>query len=323
MIVSLLELSSALKAQALELGFDACGIAPPTGLPELAFFREWLAHGYAGEMSFLATSAGLRADASGALPSARSVIVLATLYNTERPYSIEEADPSRAHVARYAWGDDYHRVLMRRMDALVGWMHQVHPAPFEAAPYVDTGPVQERVFAQHAGIGWIGKNCCVINPELGSFIFLSEIICSLPLPFDSPSLDQCGTCTLCLEACPTQALVAPGVLDARRCVSYLTIEQQAEVPADLAAGVGTHVYGCDVCQEVCPFNAVSPRSNDRAWLPRAVWDRPSAHDLAHLSDAELRAALVDSAMTRARKAGLRRNFRQAAVHASTGRGPTG
>ncbi len=323
MIVSLLELPSALKARALELGFDACGIAPPTGLPELSFFREWLAHGYAGEMSFLETSADLRADAFGALPSARSVIVLATLYNTERPYSIEETDPSRAHVARYAWGDDYHRVLMRRMDALVGWMHEVHPASFEAAPYVDTGPVQERVFAQHAGIGWIGKNCCVINPELGSFIFLSEIICSLPLPFDSPSLDQCGTCTLCLEACPTQALVAPGVLDARRCISYLTIEQQGEVPADLAAGAGTHVYGCDVCQEVCPFNAVSPRSNDPAWLPRAVWERPSAHELAHLSDADLRIALVNSAMTRARKAGLRRNFRQAAAQASPGRGPTG
>lgn len=321
--MTFLEFSSALKARALELGFDACGIAPPAGLPELAFFNEWLSRGCAGEMSFLEKSADLRADARGALPSARSVIVLATLYNTERPYSIEEADPSRAQVARYAWGDDYHRVLMRRMDALVGWMHEVHPAPFEAAPYVDTGPVQERVFAQHGGIGWIGKNCCVINPELGSFIFLSEIICSLPLPFDSPSLDQCGTCTLCIEACPTQALVAPGVLDARRCISYLTIEQQGAIPDDLAAGVGTRVYGCDVCQEVCPFNAVSPRSNDPAWLPRAVWDRPSVHDLVQLPDAELRAALVDSAMTRARKAGLRRNFRQAAAQASKVRGEAG
>ena len=320
---SLPELTSALKARALELGFDACGIAPPTGLPELSFFTEWLSRGYAGEMKFLETSAGLRADALGALPSARSVIVLATLYNTDRPYSIEESDPSRAHVARYAWGDDYHRVLMRRMDALVAWMHEVHPDPFEAAPYVDTGPVQERVFAQHAGIGWIGKNCCVINPELGSFVFLSEIICSLALPFDSPSLDQCGTCTLCLEACPTQALVAPGVLDARRCISYLTIEQQGEIPADLAAGVGTRVYGCDVCQEVCPFNAVSPRSHDAAWLPRAAWDRPSADDLVHLPEAELRSALVNSAMTRARKAGLRRNFRLASAQAAPGRGSTG
>ncbi len=321
MSLSVSELSAALKVRALELGFDACGIAPATGLPELAFFNEWLSSGYAGEMSFLAKSADLRADARGALPSARSVIVLATLYNTERPYSIEEADPSRAQVARYAWGDDYHRVLMRRMDALVGWMHEVHPASFEAAPYVDTGPVQERVFAQHGGIGWIGKNCCVINQELGSFIFLSEIICSLPLTFDSPSLDQCGTCTLCIEACPTQALVAPGVLDARRCISYLTIEQQGAIPDDLAAGVGPRVYGCDVCQEVCPYNAVSPRSTDQAWLPRAVWDRRSVHDLVQMPDAELRAALVDSAMTRARKAGLRRNFQQAATQASKAQGP--
>ena len=125
---------------------------------------------------------------------------------TDRPFSIEQADPSRAHVARYAWGDDYHRVLMRRMDALIGWMHEVYGEPFEAAPYVDTGPLQERVFAQHAGIGWIGKNCCVINPRLGSFVFLSEIACSLPLPFDEPAFDQCGDCALCLEACPTQAL---------------------------------------------------------------------------------------------------------------------
>lgn len=317
MTLALPALSSALKARALELGFDACGIAPPTGLPELARFEEWISHGYAGEMSFLEKSAGLRADARGALPSARSVIVLATLYNTDRPYSVEDADPSRAHVSRYAWGDDYHRVLMRRMDALVAWMHEVHPEPFEAAPYVDTGPVQERVFAQHAGVGWIGKNCCVINPELGSFIFLSEIICSLALPCDTPSFDQCGTCTLCLEACPTQALVAPGVLDARRCISYLTIEQQGEIPAELRAGVGTRVYGCDVCQEVCPYNAVSRRSNDPAWLPRAVWAEPTVDDLLHLPDADLRAALVDSAMARARKAGLRRNFRQAAEHAAS------
>ncbi len=317
MALSLPALTSALKARAVELGFDACGIAPPTGLPELACFDEWISHGYAGEMSFLEKSAGLRADARGALPSARSVIVLATLYNTERPYSVEEADPSRAHVSRYAWGDDYHRVLMRRMDALVAWMHEVHPEPFEAAPYVDTGPVQERVFAQHAGVGWIGKNCCVINPELGSFIFLSEIICSLALPCDTASFDQCGTCTLCLEACPTQALVAPGVLDARRCISYLTIEQQSEIPAELREGVGTHVYGCDVCQEVCPYNAVSRRSNDPAWRPRALWAEPTVDGLLHLPDADLRAALVDSAMARARKAGLRRNFRQAAEHAAS------
>lgn len=317
MMLSVPDLPRAIRAKALELGFDACGIAPATDLPELKSFKDWVTRGYAGDMAFLAKSADLRADARGAMKSAQSVIVTATLYNTDRPFSIESADPSVAHVARYAWGDDYHKVLMRRLDRLITWMHEAHREPFEAAPYVDTGPVQERVFARHAGIGWIGKNCCVINPDLGSFIFLAEIICSLPLAPDSPSFDQCGTCTLCLEACPTQALVAPGVLDSRRCISYLTIEQQGDIPAELRPGVGTRVYGCDVCQEVCPYNAMAPVSDDPAWLPRKVWDRPAVDDLLHLPDAELRVALANSAMTRARKAGLRRNIKVAAEHAAT------
>jgi epoxyqueuosine reductase len=316
-MTSLLQFSADLKAKAVELGFDACGIAPPAGLPELEFFPQWLARGYAGDMTFLERTAHDRADARGAMRSTQSVIVTATLYNTERPFSIESDDSSRAHVARYAWGDDYHKVLMRRLDRLIGWMHDVHPEPFQAAPYVDTGPVQERVFAQHAGIGWIGKNCCLINPDLGSFVFLAEILCSLPLVPDPPAFDQCGTCSLCIEACPTQALVAPGVLDARRCISYLTIETQGEIPAELRPGIGSRVYGCDICQEVCPYNAAAPVSADPAWLPRKIWDRPHVDELLQMPDADLRASLVNSAMTRARKAGLRRNFRMAAEHAAT------
>ncbi|HUR35686.1 MAG TPA: tRNA epoxyqueuosine(34) reductase QueG [Vicinamibacterales bacterium] len=312
-------LARSTKEKALDLGFDACGIAPASGLPELDFLPHWLARGYAGDMAFLHTSASLRADARGALPSAQCVIVTATLYNTDRPFSTEATDPGQAHVARYAWGDDYHHVLMRRLDALVAWMHAVHPDPFEAAPYVDTGPVQERVFAQHAGVGWIGKNCCVINPELGSFLFLAEIVCSLALPADAEAFDQCGSCSLCLQACPTQALVAPGVLDARRCISYLTIEQQGEIPVEFQPAMGTRVYGCDVCQEVCPYNEAAPTSADTAWLPRPLWDRPRVDALLHVTDRDLRSALVNSAMTRARRAGLRRNFRQAAQHAAATR----
>ncbi len=313
------ELSIAVKSQALELGFDACGIAPPSGLPELEVLPEWLARGYAGEMTYLSRSATQRADARGALPSARSVIVTATLYNSDRPYSIACSDPSRAHISRYAWGDDYHKVLMRRLDALIAWIHQVHPETFEATPYVDTGPVQERAFARHAGVGWIGKNCCVINPELGSFIFLSEILCSLPLDVDRPAIDRCGSCTLCLDVCPTQALLEPGVLDARRCISYLTIEQRGEIPEALRADVGTYVYGCDICQEVCPYNARAPKSSDPAWQPRPLWDRPAVDELLLVPDAELRASLVDNAMQRARVAGLRRNFRLAAENVPTSR----
>ena len=187
-------------------------------------------------MAYLARSADRRADVRRVLPSARTVIVTATIYNTARPYSTECADRGRAQIARYAWGDDYHEVIGGRHDALLDVDARAAAEPFEARAYVDTGPVQERVYARHAGIGWIGKNTCVINETLGSWIFLGAIITSLALDLDAPALDQCGTCTLCLEACPTQALVAPGVLDSTRCISYLTIEHRGEIPADAGAG---------------------------------------------------------------------------------------
>lgn len=299
--------SEAIKQKALELGFDACGIAPATDLPELAFLQEWLGRGYAGSMEYLQRSAARRADVRQVLPEARTVIVTATVYNTRRPYSIECADPSRGHIARYAWGDDYHEVIKIRLESLLSWMRTESPEPFEARTYVDTGPVQERVYAQHGGIGWIGKNTCVIHPELGSWILLGEILCSLPLAVDPPATDQCGTCSLCLEACPTGAILEPGVLDARRCISYLTIELRGPIPDEWRDGIGTHVYGCDVCQEVCPWNQTAPVSDDPAWQPRPVWDLPSLASLRDMSDDDLRAALRGSAMQRAKPQGIRRN----------------
>jgi epoxyqueuosine reductase len=262
-------------------------------------------------MAYLGRTADRRADVRRVMPSARTVIVVGVNYNTDRPYSTECADPRRAQIARYAWGDDYHDVLAKRLDALVAWMHAEDPQPFDACWYVDTGPVQERVYAQHAGIGWIGKNTCVINPEIGSWLFLGEIICSLPLDVDVPSLDQCGTCTLCIEACPTHAIRAPGVLDATRCISYVTIERRGDLPRDVASTIGSHVYGCDVCQEVCPWNAVAPRSTDPAWQPRPAWDGATLDTLDAASDAELAGALKGSAMRRAKAQGLRRNVRAA------------
>ena len=303
--------ASAIKARALELGFDLCGIAPAESLPELPFFQTWLARGYAGEMSYLHRSAERREDVRAVLPSARTVIVTATNYNTDRPYSTECADPGVAHIARYAWGDDYHDVISHRLEALVAWMREVSPEPFDARAYVDTGPVQERVYAQYAGIGWVGKNTCVINPERGSWIFLSEIICSLPLEVDEASFDQCGTCTLCIDACPTRAIVAPGVLDSTRCISYLTIELKGEIPATLAPSIGNHVYGCDVCQEVCPWNAAPAVSGDPAWQPRAAWDGARLQELSSRSDEALRGAMRGSAMRRTKVAGLRRNLAEA------------
>jgi epoxyqueuosine reductase len=305
-----------IKARARELGFDACGVAPAGDLPELGFLPEWMARGFAGSMAYLERSADRRADVRRVLPSARSVIVTATVYNTDRPYSTECADPSRARIARYAWGDDYHEVVGARLDALVEWMRETSSDPFEARAYVDTGPVQERVFARHAGIGWIGKNTCVIHPRLGSWIFLGEIICSLQLDPDAPAMDQCGSCTLCLEACPTQALVAPGALDSRRCISYLTIEHRGEIPDHLRASIESHVYGCDICQEVCPWNAMAPRSADPAWQPRPAWDQPALADLVRMTDLEMQTSLRGSAMKRARLPGLRRNIDVAAGNAS-------
>ena len=299
--------STEIKAKASELGFDLCGVAPAADHPELHFFREWLECGYAGEMAYLHRTADRRADVRNVIPTAQTVIMTGTIYNTDRPYSTECADPNRAQIARYAWGDDYHDVIGERMELLLSWMRERSPEPFEARAYVDTGPVQERVYAQHAGVGWIGKNTCVINPEIGSWIFLAAIICSLPLEVDAPSLDQCGSCTLCIEACPTQAIVAPGVLDSTRCISYLTIELKGDIPAVHSAGIGSHVYGCDICQEVCPWNAVAPKSSDPAWQPRPAWDRVDLLTLTEQTDEALTVALRRSPMKRTKIQGLRRN----------------
>ena len=304
--------SAEIKARAAELGFDLCGIAPAGDFKELRFLPDWLARGYAGDMQYLHRSAGRRADVREVLPSARSVIALATVYNTDRTYSTEIADPSAALIARYAWGEDYHHVIERKMDALVAWMRERGGPEFEARAYVDTGPVQERVYAQYAGIGWIGKNTCLINPEIGSWLFLSEIICSLPLEPDAPALDQCGTCRLCLDSCPTGAIVDPYVVDATRCLSYLTIEVRGTIPIEDRESLGRHAYGCDICQEVCPWNATparpaGPGEPGSPWLPRAAFDGRSIAELWRTPDTELRASLKNSAMTRAGVLGLRRN----------------
>ncbi len=303
------------KARALELGFDACGVAPAAGLPELGALGRWLDRGYHGSMAYLRRSARKRGDARQVLPSARSVVSTATLYHTDQPLSTERRDESRGTVARYAWGEDYHDVVGGRLEALAAWMADEAGEPFDARASVDHAPIQERVYARHAGIGWIGKNTCVINPRLGSFIVLGEIVCSLPLDPDEASFDQCGACTLCLEACPTGALVEPGVLDARRCISYLTIEHRGALPEEWREALGAHIYGCDICQDVCPWNAAAPASADPAWQPRPAWDAPRLADLWHTGDEDLAAAVEGSAMARATVPGLRRNIGNALANA--------
>jgi epoxyqueuosine reductase len=297
--------SEDIKRKAAELGFDLCGIAPAQSFPELSYLRTWIERGYAGEMAWMPRSAERREDVRAVVPGARSVIVTGTLYNTE---STERAsDAGHATISRYAWGDDYHDVLKRRLEALVTWMREQSSEPFEARAYVDTGPVQERVYAQYAGLGWIGKNSCLINRELGSWLFLSEIICSLRLEPDTQGLEQCGACTLCLDACPTGALLEAGVLDSRRCLSYLTIELRGAIPQEHRPSLGAHVYGCDICQDVCPYNQVPPRSGDAAWQPRQGLHRPPLAELWRTPDAGLRALTRGGPMTRAKLTGLRRN----------------
>ena len=300
--------SPQVKSRARELGFDVCGVAPAAGFPELRFLREWLDRGYAGNMGYMPRTASRREDVRHVLPSARSVIVTGTLYNTPRPYSEERQDPGEAMISRYAWGSDYHDVLGRRLEDLLAWMRAENGEPFDARPYVDTGPVQERVYAQYAGLGWIGKNTCLINPAIGSWLFLSEIICSLDLEPDSPGLDQCGTCTLCIEACPTQALREPYVLDATRCISYLTIELKSAIPASHRDALGTRVYGCDICQDVCPYNLTAPTSDDPEWQARPGLDAPRLVDLWRRGDADLASLIEGTPMTRPRLTGLRRNL---------------
>jgi epoxyqueuosine reductase len=299
--------ATAIKTRAKEIGFDLCGIAPAAAFPELARLPEWLANGYAGEMKYLARSADVRADVRHFLPTARSVIVTATLYE-HGDASRREAAPGEATIARYARGADYHHVLAKRLETLLAWMRAQESSPFDAVIFVDKHPVQERVYAQHAGVGWIGKNTCVINPELGSWLLLAGVASSLDLDVDRAAFDQCGSCTICLDACPTGALVEPHVLDATRCISYLTIELHGSIPERLRPAIGNHLYGCDICQEVCPYNLAPATTSDSAWRPSPHRESPQASELFELSDRELHARVDGSAMTYTALSRLRRNL---------------
>ena len=296
------------KARARELGFDLCGVAPATGFPESRLIREWLDRGHAGEMHYMHRTADVREDVRGLLPSARSVIVTGTVYQTDAPASVDRTDTGDAIVARYAWGQDYHYVLHRRLEALLGWMRGAHDRPIAAVAHVDTAPVQERLYAAKAGLGWIGKHTALINPDLGSWLFLAGVVTDLALEPDAPTFDQCGTCTRCVDACPTGALDEPYRLDATKCISYLTIEVRRDMPAEHRPQVGAHVYGCDICQDVCPYNIGAAVSSDPAWQPRGGLDRARLVGLWRRPDQELRRLMKGGPMERSRLVEWRRNL---------------
>jgi epoxyqueuosine reductase len=309
--------SAALKAHAQVQGFDLCGVARAGAYPRLARLREWIAAGRAGDMRYLSDSLDERLDPTAVLPTVRSVVSLGCVYNTREPYSVAAARDGRAAIARYAWGDDYHDVLRARVSRLVRWMAETAGPGLEALTCVDNGPVQERVFAEQAGLGWIGKNTCVINPSLGSWLFLSEILTNADLEPDRPAVDQCGACTRCIDACPTGAIVEPYAIDATRCLAYLTIETRAPVDQSRRSWLGPQIFGCDVCQDVCPWNRRAAVSDDPAWQPRDGLAFPRLLDACRLSDAGWRALVKGSAMRRAGLVRLRRSLALAAAKLSS------
>jgi epoxyqueuosine reductase len=319
-VISREQLTRSVKEAAATAGFDVAGVSSvePQHLPELKKFSRWVEAGYAGDMHYLEKrndDGELRRMAlKNAAPWVKSVIVCALNYNTAAAYSIQQSDPARGWVSRYAWASkDYHDALMPRLRQVEESIRQLagrEQQPIEMRSYVDTGPVVERVYAKYAGIGWIGKNTCMINQKLGSWIFLGVILTSLELAADIPSADRCGSCTRCIEACPTDAIVAPGELDARRCIAYLTIEKRGSIEPELRAGMGHHVFGCDICQDVCPWNnkaGNAPPTSLPEFQPRTESYRPDLRELKQLSEDEFRRRFRGTPVKRAKYAGLRRN----------------
>jgi len=298
-----------IRQQAGELGFTHVGIAPADALGEEGILlRTWLDSGYAASMAWIGRNADRRSDARLVLPGARSVIAVALNYYTPQSHG---SGPGTGKISRYAWGDDYHDILGEKLEQLWSWLRAESPGA-EGRFYCDTGPVMEKAWAQRAGIGWLGKHGNIITPDQGSWVFLGELITTLELAYDAPATDHCGTCTLCLEACPTGAIVEPYVVDSTRCLSYLTIEHRGEIDESLRSHLGGWIYGCDICQDVCPWNRKFAReSEEPGFQPRAGNITPDLQSWSAMSVAEFQERFRGSAVKRTRHEGLLRNIRAA------------
>jgi len=303
-------LSNQIKQQAQALGFSKIGIVPATTLTEEgAHLREWLSRNFHGQMSYMAREPEKRADPRLLLPSARSVVSVALNYFQPEKHS---DDPAIGKISRYAWGDDYHDVLRDKLKLLLAWLEERVPG-VEGKICVDSSPAMDKAWAVRAGLGWIGKHTNVITQEYGSWVFLGELLLSIELDYDSYiEPDHCGTCTACIEACPTQAIVAPYQLDARRCISYGTIELRDEkLPEDMESNLENWIFGCDICQDVCPWSRFSNRSEEERFEPRTGIVTPALEELSGLSQEAFAERFRRSAIKRTKLTGLRRNARAA------------
>jgi epoxyqueuosine reductase len=299
-----------LKQLAHDCGFELAGIAAADPSGDFDRFNTWRELGMAGEMTYLTDHRGdKRGDPRALLPTVRSILCVGKLYHTNHPLSTDSRDDASAWISRYAWGADYHEVLRRDLHDLVQRISAHSDQPFEWKICIDTAPLLERSYARAAGLGWIGKNTCIINQQQGSWFFLGELLLSMPLSPDTPPPDRCGSCSRCIDACPTTALVPDGDgrfrLDARLCISYLTIEKRGEVPVDLQPLIGANVFGCDICQDVCPWNRRAPHTEEPAFQPAAAI--PQLDDLASLTEDQFRDSFRHSPVWRAKYTGFLRN----------------
>ena len=292
------------RVMARECGFELAGVARAVPVPDTAWYREWVSVGYAGEMRYLTDRrAAVREDPRNLLASARSIVCVGKLYQTPWPHSTQYNDEERAWISRYAWGDDYHNVLRRGLERLAQRI-----GALEYKICVDTAPLLERSYARLAGLGWIGRNTCLINQRSGSWFFLGELLVSLEIAPDAEPADRCGTCRRCIDACPTAAIVPGGAgytVDSRLCISYFTIERRGAAPEEIRGGIGGHVFGCDICQDVCPWNRRAPVTEDAAFAPRNF--APPLAEMAGLTESEFRAIFRGTPVTRARYSGFLRN----------------
>jgi epoxyqueuosine reductase len=298
--------SRLVRELAAECGFALAGVAAPDPPSDFGRFRDWADRGLAGEMRYLTDRRGdLRETPAALLPGARSIVCTGLLYNGPEPYSTEFSDAELGWIARYAWGEDYHVTVRQRLELLAAKLLQHSDFAWRAC--VDTAPLLERSLARAAGLGWIGRNTCLINQQAGSWFFLGELLTTLEIPPDSPPPDRCGTCSRCIDACPTEALVPSPQggyeLDSRLCISYFTIELRGGIPEEQRAKVGNNLFGCDICQDVCPWNRKAPRLS----APANDFTAPPLERFADLSEAEFRGVFKGTPMLRAKYRGFLRN----------------